>query len=63
MSPYSSFEFFERRAADDLFECLARCDRLLTGKELADIVAISSKTLYSYVTRGMHSVIQDQVQT
>lgn len=37
----------------DVFERLARCDRLLTAKELADILAISPKTLYSYVTRGM----------
>jgi excisionase family DNA binding protein len=39
--------------ADDVFERLARCDRLLTTKELADILAISPKTLYNYVTRGM----------
>jgi excisionase family DNA binding protein len=39
--------------ADDVFEGLARCDRLLTAKELAAILAISPKTLYSYVTRGM----------
>jgi excisionase family DNA binding protein len=39
--------------ADDIFERLARCDRLLTAKELADILAISPKTLYNYVTRGM----------
>jgi len=39
--------------ADDVFERLARCDRLLTAKELADILAISPKTLYNYVTRGL----------
>jgi excisionase family DNA binding protein len=39
--------------ADDVFERLARCDRLLTAKELAHILAISPKTLYNYVTRGM----------
>lgn len=39
--------------AGDVFERLARCDRLLTTKELADILAISPKTLYSYVARGM----------
>jgi predicted DNA-binding transcriptional regulator AlpA len=39
--------------ADDVFERLARCDRLLTAKELGDILAISPKTLYNYVTRGM----------
>lgn len=37
----------------DVFEQLARCDRLLTAKELADILTISPKTLYSYVTRGL----------
>ena len=40
-------------ATDDVFERLARCDRLLTAKELAEILAISPKTLYNYVTRGM----------
>jgi excisionase family DNA binding protein len=39
--------------ADDVFERLARSERLLTAKELADILAISPKTLYNYVTRGM----------
>jgi excisionase family DNA binding protein len=37
----------------DVFERLARCDRLLTAKELGEILAISPKTLYNYVTRGM----------
>ena len=40
-------------AGDDVFERLDRCNRLLTARELADILAISPKTLYSYVTRGM----------
>jgi len=40
-------------AGDDVFERLNRCNRLLAAKELADILAISPKTLYSYVTRGM----------
>jgi excisionase family DNA binding protein len=39
--------------ADDVFEGLAKCDRLLTARELGDILAISPKTLYNYVTRGM----------
>ena len=39
--------------AEDVFERLARCDRLLTAKQLADTLAISPKTLYNYVTRGM----------
>jgi len=39
--------------AGDVFERLGRCDRLLTARELAEILAISPKTLYSYVARGM----------
>ncbi|MGE5645940.1 MAG: helix-turn-helix domain-containing protein [Acidobacteriota bacterium] len=39
--------------ATDVFERLARCDRLLTAKELAQILAMSPKTLYSYVGRGI----------
>lgn len=39
--------------ADDVFERLAKCERLLTARELGDILAISPKTLYNYVTRGM----------
>lgn len=37
----------------DVFDRLASCDRLLTAKELGEILAISPKTLYSYVSRGM----------
>ena len=37
----------------DVFERFARWDRLLTAKELAEVLAISPKTLYSYVARGM----------
>ena len=50
--------------AGDVFERLARCDRLLTAKELADILAISPKTLYSYVARGMipHFKIESNVR-
>lgn len=42
-----------RHRAGDVFERLAGCDRLLTAKELGQILAISPKTLYSYVSRGM----------
>jgi hypothetical protein len=34
----------------DVFEHLAHCDRLLTAKELARLLAVSPKTLYSYVS-------------
>jgi excisionase family DNA binding protein len=37
----------------DVIERLSRCERLLTAKELGEILAISPKTLYNYVTRGM----------
>ena len=33
----------------DVFERLARCERLLTAKELAFLLAISPKTVYGYV--------------
>ena len=37
----------------DVFEHLAHCDRLLTAKELARLLAVSPKTLYSYVSRNL----------
>ena len=37
----------------DAFERLAHTDRLLTAKELARLLAISPKTLYSYVSRNL----------
>src|ERR1700716_3131285 len=37
----------------DVFDQLAQCERLLTAKELARILAISPKTIYSYVERNM----------
>lgn len=37
----------------DVFEQLSHCDRLLTAKELAGMLAISPKTIYSYVERNM----------
>ena len=36
----------------DVFERLATCERLLTVKELASILAISPKTVYGYVERN-----------
>ena len=36
-----------------MFEPLAHCDRLLTAKELARPLAVSPKTLYSYVSRNL----------
>ena len=40
-------------AASDVFERLTRSDSLLTAKELAKLLAVSPKTLYSYVSRNM----------
>ena len=37
----------------DVLDQLFRCERLLTAKELASILAISPKTVYSYVERNM----------
>lgn len=37
----------------DVFEQLSHCERLLTAKELATMLAISPKTIYSYVERNM----------
>ena len=37
----------------DIFDQLSQCERLLTAKELASMLAISPKTIYSYVERNM----------
>jgi excisionase family DNA binding protein len=37
----------------DIFDQLSQCERLLTAKELACMLAISPKTIYSYVERNM----------
>jgi excisionase family DNA binding protein len=37
----------------DVFDQLAQYQRLLTARELASILAISPKTIYSYVERNM----------
>jgi excisionase family DNA binding protein len=37
----------------DVFERLASSDRLLTAKELAALLSVSPKTLYSYVSRNL----------
>jgi excisionase family DNA binding protein len=39
--------------ATDIFDQLSQCERLLTAKELAGMLAISPKTIYSYVERNM----------
>ena len=37
----------------DVFDQLSQCERLLTAKELAGMLAISPKTIYSCVERNM----------
>lgn len=37
----------------DVFDQLSHCERLLTAKDLATMLAISPKTIYSYVERNM----------
>jgi len=37
----------------DVFDQLSKCERLLTAKEVAGMLSISPKTIYSYVERDM----------
>ena len=37
----------------DVFAQLTSCQRLLTARDVAKILAISEKTVYSYVSRNM----------
>jgi excisionase family DNA binding protein len=37
----------------DVFDSLESCEKLLTARELARILAISEKTVYSYVSRNL----------
>ena len=43
----------EPGSCGDVFDQLAQSERLLTAKELARFLAISPKTIYSYVERNM----------
>ena len=47
-------------AANDIFDRLANHEKLLTVKELAGILSISQKTIYSYVARNMIPYIKIQ---
>jgi excisionase family DNA binding protein len=42
-----------RSEPNDIFERLAHRQQLLTTKELANLLAVSPKTIYSYVSRNM----------
>ena len=39
-------------SGSDVFEKLARCQHLLTAKEVAQLLSISPKTVYAYVERN-----------
>ena len=44
---------FRQAEPQDVLERLIQSERLLTAKELAVLLAVSPKTLYSYVSRNM----------
>ena len=46
--------------ANDIFDRLGNHEKLLTVKELAGILSISQKTIYSYVARNMIPYIKIQ---
>jgi excisionase family DNA binding protein len=37
----------------DIFDSLESCEKLLTAREVARILSISQKTVYSYVSRNL----------
>ena len=37
----------------DIFDSLESCEKLLTAREVARILSISEKTVYSYVSRNL----------
>jgi excisionase family DNA binding protein len=37
----------------DIFESLESCEKLLTARDVARILSISEKTVYSYVSRNL----------
>jgi len=37
----------------DVFDSLETCEKLMTAREVARILAISEKTVYSYVSRNL----------
>lgn len=53
MATSASSEVAPLGVSADIFERLAHSDRLLTAKELAGLLAVSPKTLYSYVSRNL----------
>lgn len=39
--------------ARDIFDSLESCEKLMTAREVARILSISEKTVYSYVSRNL----------
>jgi excisionase family DNA binding protein len=50
--------------AVDIFERLVQCHRLLTAREVAQMLSVSPKTIYAYVARNMipHYKIETSVR-
>lgn len=42
-----------RAEVSDVFERLAQCQNFLTAKDVAQLLAVSPKTIYAYVARNM----------
>jgi predicted DNA-binding transcriptional regulator AlpA len=53
MSASPAFRVLTSDGVPDILEQLSRSERLLTARELASILAISPKTIYSYAERNM----------
>src|ERR1019366_2928049 len=53
MSTSPAFRVSTPERAPDVLEHLSRSERLMTARELASILAISPKTIYSYAERNM----------
>jgi excisionase family DNA binding protein len=53
MSTSPTFQIPAPESAPDVLDQLNRSERLMTARELASILAISPKTIYSYAERNM----------
>ncbi len=53
MSTSPAYQMPALKGVPDVLELLTGSERLLTAKELAAILGISPKTVYSYVSRRM----------
>ncbi len=53
MSASPATSVSSRSSPPDVFDQLVQCQSLLTARELAQMLAISPKTIYNYVSRNM----------